>query len=73
MSIKVSNGFYFFAKGEKMTNAEKFEEVFGMKIDEDYPKGICQSIDHKICIEHNCSDCPAFKFWDREYKEETNG
>ncbi len=54
-----------------MTNAEKFEEVFGIKIDDEgYPSGICQSIDHKICEEHNCPDCPAFKFWDQEYKEE---
>lgn len=53
-----------------MTNAEKFEEVFGIKIDENYPEDICQSIDHNICVEHDCSDCPAFKFWDQEYKEE---
>ena len=52
-----------------MTNAEKFEEVFGIKIDEDYPADICHSIDPKICEEHHCSDCPAFKFWDQEYEE----
>lgn len=52
-----------------MTNAEKFEEVFGIKIDEEYSSGICQSIDHKICEEHNCPDCPAFRFWDKEYVE----
>ena len=51
-----------------MTNAEKFEEVFGLKIDE-YPASICFTIDQSICPEHNCDDCPAFKFWDREYKK----
>ena len=54
----------------KMTNAEKFEEVFGIKIDEDYPAGICQTISHDICEQNICTEeCPAFKFWDREYKE----
>lgn len=53
-----------------MTNAEKFEEVFGIKIDEDYPADICDSVDHDICLVHDCPNCPIFKFWDREYKAE---
>ena len=48
-----------------MTNAEKFEEVFGIKIDENYPAGICKTISHDICDE----ECPAYKFWDRKYKK----
>ena len=54
-----------------MTNAEKFEEVFGIKIDEDYPANICGCVDPKICTNHICVDeCPAFKFWEREYKDD---
>ena len=53
-----------------MTNAEKFEEVFGIKIEEDYPAGICRAISHDICEQNICDEeCPAFKFWDREYKK----
>lgn len=53
-----------------MTNAEKFEEVFGIKIDENYPAPICKCIDIHICERSiTCSECPAFKFWEREYKE----
>lgn len=52
-----------------MTNAEKFEEVFGLKIDE-FPDSICDILDHSICIEHDCNyGCPAYKFWDRKYKK----
>lgn len=52
-----------------MTNAEKFEEVFGLKIDE-YPAGICQTISHDICEQNICDEeCPAYKFWDRKYKK----
>lgn len=53
-----------------MTNAEKFEEVFGIKIDECYPAAPCDIFDHNICIEHNCTyECPAYKFWSRKYKK----
>ena len=53
-----------------MTNAEKFEEVFGIKIAKNYPADICDSVDPNICIENDCSDCPIFGFWNQEYKEE---
>lgn len=57
-------------RGPIMTNAEKFEEVFGIKIDEDYPASICQCVDTRICEGTNsCPEYPAFKFWEREYKE----
>ena len=52
-----------------MTNAEKFEEVFGIKIDEDYPANPCDIFDHSICMNHDCdNECPAYNFWNREYK-----
>ena len=53
-----------------MTNAEKFEEVFGLKMDKDYPGDICSCVDPKICINHKCDRCPAFLFWEREYKND---
>ena len=50
-----------------MTNAEKFEEVFGIKIDE-YPDDLCSSADNKYCINSaTCGDCVLFHFWDKEY------
>jgi hypothetical protein len=56
--------------GPTMTNAEKFEEVFGIKIDENYPAPICKCIDIHICESSiDCSECPAFYFWEHEYKE----
>ena len=52
-----------------MTNAEKFEEVFGIKIDE-YPGDVCDIADHQICIDaSDCHHCPLHKFWDKRYKE----
>ena len=51
-----------------MTNREKFEEVFNLKMD-DHPAGICLIIDSQVC--DICGDeCPAFNFWDREWKKE---
>lgn len=55
-----------------MTNAQKFEEVFGLKIDKDYLDDICGCVDSKICASHNCGRCPAFHFWKREYKNDKN-
>lgn len=53
-----------------MTNAEKFEEVFGIKIDEDYPADPCEIFHHSICIEHSCcTRCPAYNFWNRKFKK----
>lgn len=50
-----------------MTNAEKFEKVFGIKIDE-YPSDLCDIADHKYCKNCiTCHDCELFKFWGREY------
>ncbi len=51
-----------------MTNAEKFKEVFGIKIDENVPEDPCAMFDHNICIDHECGDCPACHFWEKEYK-----
>ncbi len=56
-----------------MTNAEKFEKVFGIKID-DYPSDICDIADHKYCIDaNNCHECTIFKFWSKEYVETPEG
>ena len=56
-----------------MTNAEKFEEVFGIKIDEGYPADLCNTADYKYCVNANsCHDCVLFHFWDKEYDENTN-
>ena len=52
-----------------MTNAEKFEEVFGIKIDENHPDNPCGIFHHFVCVEHECNmKCPAYKFWERKYK-----
>lgn len=52
-----------------MTNAEKFEEVFGIKIDE-YPDDLCSIADREICVNHNCDKrCPLYHFWEREYRK----
>ncbi len=53
-----------------MTNAEKFEEVFGVKIDEDYPADPCDIFDHNICMEtYDCSRCIAHGFWSKRYRK----
>ena len=52
-----------------MTNAQKFEEVFGIKIDE-HPADLCDIADHEICMNHSCSHCPLHKFWEKQYLEE---
>lgn len=45
-----------------MTNAEKFEKVFGIKIDESLA-GACIIIDHQKCIDaSDCTHCIAHKF-----------
>ena len=57
--------------GEDMTNAEKFEKVFGLKIDENYPSDPCDMVDHDICVNADgCHNCPVYKFWEKEYIEE---
>ena len=49
-----------------MTNAEKFEEVFGFKPDIHrhcvVPMSVCEKMP-------NCRTCPFYAFWDKEYKE----
>ena len=53
-----------------MTNAEKFEEVFGIKIDENFPSDPCDIFAHDICIEHRCNTrCSAYNFWDKKFKK----
>lgn len=60
-----------------MTNLEKFEEVFGIKLDPleakhtDFP---CECAHVDFCDKHVCncdSSCPAENFWDKEYVEKT--
>ena len=52
-----------------MTNAEKFKEVFGIKIDE-YPGTLCDIADHSYCIDaSDCHHCKLFNFWKRKYRK----
>lgn len=52
-----------------MTNAEKFEEVFGIKIDE-YAEDPCDIAYHDICVNHSCGkSCPLYHFWKKEYRK----
>jgi hypothetical protein len=53
-----------------MTNAEKFEEVFGYKIS-DFPVDPCDIIS-RVCALHTCPSCPLFHFWEKEYTREEN-
>lgn len=53
----------------KMTNAEKFEEVFGIKID-DVPSNICDIADRSICRNANgCVNCELYHFWEKQYRK----
>ena len=55
-----------------MTNAEKFEQVFGIKID-GLASDLCDIVDHGICINNtSCNRCPLFHFWKKRYKEKKN-
>lgn len=55
-----------------MTNAEKFEEVFGMNIDnfeKDHSLRICNLVDRrKICTGHRCNNCRLKNFWNKLYR-----
>lgn len=48
-----------------MTNAEKFEEVFGFKPD---PNACVLYVDCKQCKYDGYYNC-SYNFWDEEYKE----
>lgn len=54
---------------KKMTNKEKFEEIFGYSPEKDtdlinclIPVSVCEK------IEGGCSKCPFYGWWDKEYK-----
>ena len=51
-----------------MTNAEKFEEVFGKKISKCAPDP-CNIIDYSQggCLHSECFSCELSDFWDKEY------
>lgn len=53
-----------------MTNAEKFEEIFGYAIDE-FPIDPCDMIDHRVCANwgDSYSKCPIYNFWNKHYKK----
>ena len=52
-----------------MTNAEKFKEVFGLTISE-YAPDPCHMMTEGYCESNSvCTDCEAFKFWKKKYKE----
>lgn len=46
------------------TNADKFEEVFGVHIH--HPMDICELVD---CSNIECIDCKLKGFWDKPYEE----
>lgn len=56
-----------------MTNAEKFEEVFGLKIDafeRITSLKICELVDKKdICKGHRCNNCKLGNFWKKQYRK----
>jgi len=62
-----------------MTNLEKFQEIFGVTIDDRFVRsggGQCTVLDFidsdstsSKCEEYSCPECPLHKFWDKEYKE----
>ena len=59
-----------------MTNLEKFEEVFGIKLDPvevQYTYFPCECVDADFCdkYEADCDElgCPAQDFWTKEYVE----
>lgn len=57
-----------------MTNAEKFEEVFGHKLNPNYfKKWSCAIFNTNPCKKYDfdCNKCPLFYFWDKEYKAES--
>lgn len=61
-----------------MTNLEKFEEVFGIKLDPYEAKNInfpCDAAHIDFCDKrsyHCDSSCPAKNFWDKEYVDKIN-
>ena len=50
-----------------MTNAEKFKEVFGLEID-DFPADPCDIVDHNVCVDHDCYNCPLHNFWTKDWR-----
>lgn len=53
-----------------MTNKEKFEEVFRIKLVE-HPVTICHSTSLKEC-DGKCETCKSHGFWEREYEDVRN-
>lgn len=52
-----------------MTNAEKFEEIFGIKINEELVN-MCNIVDRQICVDaSDCNHCPSHKFWEKQYRK----
>lgn len=62
-----------------MTNLEKFQEIFGITIDDRFVRslsGQCKILDlidsnkEEACAKYaTCHECPLYKFWDKEYIE----
>ena len=52
-----------------MTNAEKFEEVFGYKVSH-FPNNPCDIVDEDYCINANgCDKCKLNNFWNKQYRQ----
>lgn len=53
-----------------MTNAEKFNEVFGFEPDNEcciMPDRLCGKV-QEIQRTTNCDDCPFYHFFEKDYK-----
>ena len=51
-----------------MTNAEKFEEVFGYPVTKQNPEDPCDIVSSDICMNYSCSKCPIKNFWNKLYR-----
>ena len=56
-----------------MTNREKFEEVFNIKLQENKVDA-CDLIDigGRCIVLKGCGTCPADHFWEKEYESKEN-
>lgn len=53
-----------------MTNAEKFEEIFGFKVDKQscpVTEEFCKRFQNEK-MKRSCMDCPFLWFWGKQYK-----
>ena len=51
-----------------MTNGEKFEEIFGLKIS-CVPDNPCSIVSEDYCIDSSCDKCKLNNFWNKQYRK----